>query len=959
MMTTCRAATRNRARARRPPSVWWTLAAVWALHTVPGAAQPLCGGGGTSALALPTLTYVRAYRAPFTAPTRMAVDAAGNVYVTDPDESQIIVRAPNGRLLTRAAVVAHPISVAADSNGHIYVGDGATGSVTAFDLKWQPLSQLGKGPGEFQQPNDLSVDTATGNIYVADSPAHVVKIYAANGSFLHSFGGQGNGLGQFNFPAALAVDAAARQVLVVDQLNYRVQVFDVAGAYVSCFGVQGSGPGQFNMPQAVMLDGHGRVYVADSVEGRVQVLDHNGDFVGYIGDFGESPGHLRLPMAMAIDPSNRLFISAANNARLEMFGLDSFADPETVTPALLHVEPNTIERANPPAVVVAYVEIPGYAPEQVAAGSVTANGVPAAATPYIVGDHDGNGVPDVGVTFDRGALLATLPADGSGTIAVTGTIGHLQFEASGTVQVTTCGPATVCSLGDADPQCNEAVCVAPGGCTIQPKVDGTGCEDGNACTVGDACRAGVCVGIPLSCDDHNVCTDDSCDPVAGCVHVDNTAPCDDQNACTVGDVCLNGVCSGTPVSCDDGNACTDDSCDAIAGCVHVNNAAPCDDGNACTVADTCNAGVCQGTPLSCDDGNACTDDRCDPASGCAHVANSAPCDDGNACTIGDLCSAGTCHGLPRSCDDNNVCTDDTCNPATGCVHTDNTVACDDHDPGTVRDTCDGAGKCAGQVTAGNYALLAWPLHRAGHRSATLSTQVLVRGNVCAENLAVGPAVQIDGDAVGWTAGGAAITFGPGTAVTGNVVTPRAAVAGIDQVAIGGQVDQSATAGQLTDCFAARYRATTRRAELAALATTPGLTLGAIALDDGTSRRIPAQGTLGAGQVVIDTGDVQLGASSTLTLAGSTSTYAVVVRVGGKMVIGRGAQIATEGLPPERLVFVIDGSATLYRRAVVAGSLFAGGRIQAGVGSTIAGALFGSAVDLAPYTRVELHPFIGW
>ena len=62
----------------------------------------------------------------------------------------------------------------------------------------------------------------------------------------------------------------------------------------------------------------------------------------------------------------------------------------------------------------------------------------------------------------------------------------------------------------------------------------------------DACSGGACVGgPPLDCNDGNVCTDDSCNPVSGCIHANNTLSCDDGSACTTNDVCSSGVCSGT------------------------------------------------------------------------------------------------------------------------------------------------------------------------------------------------------------------------------------------------------------------------------------------------------------------------------------------------------------------------------------------------------------------------------
>jgi DNA-binding beta-propeller fold protein YncE len=848
---------------------------------------------------------LRSYRAPFGVPTRMAVDASGNVYVTDPGQGQVIVRAPNGRIVSRASGLGHPVSVAAGKTGKIYIGDAESGSVTAFNSGWQTVLQLGQGAGEFLQPSDLAVDAATGNVYVADSKAHLVKVYSAGGAFLQSFGGHGSGDGLFNFPVGVFVDAVARQVLVADQLNYRIQVFDVAGTFLSCFGGQGSEPGKFNMPQGVSIDGHGRVYVTDSVEGRIQVLDRNGGFVGYIGEFGDAAAQLRIPMGMVIDPSNRLFVAAANNARLEVFGLDTFADPETILPVVIHMAPELIDRAAPAAGIVGYIEVPGYALDQIVPGSITANGVAAAAIPITVGDQDGNGVPDLRVEFDRTALLATLPVDGAGTVTLSGLLGTKHLEGAAGVHITTCGPGTMCSLGDADPRCNEAVCLAAIGCTVQPKPDGTGCEDGNACTIGDVCRSGACVGTSLSCDDGNVCTDDSCDPVGGCVHTSNSLPCDDGNVCTGPDTCAGGICSGAPIGCDDGNVCTDDACDAASGCVHTYNTAPCDDGQACTGPDMCARGICSGAPLGCDDGNACTDDACDAAS--------------------------------------------------GCVHTNNTAPCDDADPGTVRDGCDGAGKCVGQVVAGNYAIL----ESRGHRAAILAGQSLIRGDICAKNIRLGAFNHIEGDTVARASGGRAIEFLGGSQIAGNVVTGGGTLVGINQVTVGGRVDLGGRATELTECFAARHRAASRRADFVALPPTPGFALGAIQLGPGARGRIPSAGELGTGQSVIDATDLHLDSSSTLTLVGTAATDAVIVHIRGRMVLGPAARIAVDGLPPERLIFVIDGSVILQPQASVAGTVFAAGRVHMGSASTITGALVGATINLAPSATVDLHPFAGW
>ncbi len=258
-------------------------------------------------------------------------------------------------------------------------------------------------------------------------------------------------------------------------------------------------------------------------------------------------------------------------------------------------------------------------------------------------------------------------------------------------------------MGGAPPSCDDGnvctddSCNAATGCSYTNNTNL--CDDNNVCTTADVCSGGICSGgSPLDCSDGNLCTDDICDPLTGCDNPNNTAPCDDGNACTNGDTCGGGSCvSGILLTCDDGNVCTDDSCNVATGCVYTNNTAPCDDGNACTLGEACSAGSCSGgAPANCDDGNICTDDSCDVATGCVYTNNVAPCDDSNTCTTADACSAGSCvGGPPLACNDGNVCTDDSCNAASGCVYTNNSAPCDDGNVFDNPDFCS-TGVCLGQ-----------------------------------------------------------------------------------------------------------------------------------------------------------------------------------------------------------------------------------------------------------------------
>ena len=63
------------------------------------------------------------------------------------------------------------------------------------------------------------------------------------------------------------------------------------------------------------------------------------------------------------------------------------------------------------------------------------------------------------------------------------------------------------------------------------------------CSTGDLCNGGVCEGGATSCDDGNVCTTDTCDPVWGCTHTPTSNPCEDGDQCTEFDFCIEGKCT--------------------------------------------------------------------------------------------------------------------------------------------------------------------------------------------------------------------------------------------------------------------------------------------------------------------------------------------------------------------------------------------------------------------------------
>ena len=71
-------------------------------------------------------------------------------------------------------------------------------------------------------------------------------------------------------------------------------------------------------------------------------------------------------------------------------------------------------------------------------------------------------------------------------------------------------------LCDDGNECTQDECQGEDGCE-NAVLSGTACFDGDLCTEQDHCASGTCVGLPMACDDGEICTVDTC--VAGeCAH---------------------------------------------------------------------------------------------------------------------------------------------------------------------------------------------------------------------------------------------------------------------------------------------------------------------------------------------------------------------------------------------------------------------------------------------------------
>ena len=210
---------------------------------------------------------------------------------------------------------AYPQGIAVDNAGNVYVTDLGNRRVQEFDNNGNFLAtwgQKGSGNGDFQEP--AGITAGGGYIYVVDNELSLVQKFDMHGNFVSQWGSKGSNNGQFLLPQGIAVDSKGN-VYVVDTGNSRVEKFDGNGTYLLSIGSSGLGEGQFLSPHGVAVDSLGFVYVSDTGNNRVEKFGQDGTF---LQSYGESSG-LKSPIGVSVDSSGDIFVADDGNNRIVEF----------------------------------------------------------------------------------------------------------------------------------------------------------------------------------------------------------------------------------------------------------------------------------------------------------------------------------------------------------------------------------------------------------------------------------------------------------------------------------------------------------------------------------------------------------------------------------------------------------------------------------------------------------------
>lgn len=287
---------------------------------MPNTVTTFAGSGATG------ITNDTGIAASFNHPLCVAVDTAGDVYVSDSKNNMIRKITPSGLVSLFAgsgltgsvngaaanATFNYPNGIATDKNGNIYVADSRnnmirkishsdTVSTVAGSTNAGSNDDTGVAAG-FNYPTGIAVDS-NGNLFVADennnlirkiTPAGVVTTFAGSG--IAGYNDDTGRAAAFNAPYGITIDKAGNLYVAeignntIRAITPSKKVTTIAGIA----GVTGSDDGlkdvaTFYNPTGVLPDNNGNLFVADWNNNEIRKI-----ILGYTGIFTPRPNNTIL-----------------------------------------------------------------------------------------------------------------------------------------------------------------------------------------------------------------------------------------------------------------------------------------------------------------------------------------------------------------------------------------------------------------------------------------------------------------------------------------------------------------------------------------------------------------------------------------------------------------------------------------------------------------------------------------
>lgn len=229
----------------------------------------LLAGGGTT----PAANGVPALEAQLLRPSGVAVAGDGEIWIVDSNLSMLMRIAPDGTLADVATGMtgpdgvtvapagtdpSGPVHIAEKGGNRILLANGNGGVTRVAGAEFRPGFRGDGGPAQrawLWGPSDVTSD-ANGNVFIADSVNHRIRVIAASTGIIETivgtgtagFSGDGGRATEATIynPQAIAINPAGTVLLIADTGNGRIRRVDMPTGIITTIAGSGTGTIAYN-----------------------------------------------------------------------------------------------------------------------------------------------------------------------------------------------------------------------------------------------------------------------------------------------------------------------------------------------------------------------------------------------------------------------------------------------------------------------------------------------------------------------------------------------------------------------------------------------------------------------------------------------------------------------------------------------------------------------------------------